>query len=196
MHNKKNKTGILALKVTGLCLLLAVCAIVALSVISMIHKNTDSTKADTSRQQIEKLEQLFQAMDYSAITGIIRTNNLYTGDFGKYWEIADVFYYQGIMKEYLTNLTKDQTGDEQVLTKYLEYMMNYGCIAIHMAERYATTGEDYGNRDVLGALATETRNIFYQDMKLSETELESLLSIKDGTEIESYAETAYARLYE
>lgn len=184
----------LFVRVCLICLMVTGLIIGTLWGYSYLNQEKQTDQVDQEAAKINQLEKLYLAKDYSAITGMVRTEELYTGRFGKYWQIADVCYYQEIMNEYYDTYKKDTTGDAALLKKYLEYMINYGCISLKTARSYLTGTSDYGNKEVLQELADQQTAFFTDTLQFSSEELGALLVITDGSKIADYAELAYERM--
>ncbi len=183
-------------KTLAICVAVTVVLVTIIIIISMkMSAGSQSQTYDTKEKELNELESMYDAGDYSAITGKVRSERLYSGVFAKYSQISDVYYYKELAEQYFTELEEDTYGYESTLKLYIEYALTYGCIAVNNAQSYIDANDNFDNDDVLAQQRDQLLTSFKQQFKLTDEEIEHLLSIEQTEEIGTYAEMIYGRIY-
>ncbi len=176
----------------------AVTVIVAVIIAILSNKITKQSKTsadDPDKAVLEELESMYAEGDYSSITGKVRSDSLYSGKFGKYSQIADVYYYVQILEQYLEDIEKGDITDQQTRKTYIEYSISYGCIAINTCNSYINDDSDFGNQDALTDILNTVTERMTDTLQLSKEELDKLLVVKTAEDITEYTNMLYDRLY-
>lgn len=176
-----------------ICFCITAVFIIAITVISKIKKNKDTLEQPTTDNVGETLEQLFLEGDLEALTGKVRVEGLYDNKYGKYYEIADAYYYYNLATEYIEQLNSASVISAQEKKIYIEYGLNYGCIAFNMTKSYFDNGIGEENEAVLLDIRKNIEKTLVNGLKLTKEELEICAGSKDAETVGKIAINVYAR---
>lgn len=169
---------------------------VCLAVSNRLRDREETTAQEPEALLAEQLEEALAQKDYARITRLVRENGLYTAAFAKYTQIADVYYYADLAKDYLTILSDLQSGaaTQDQAADYIEYALLYGCIAVNTAESYLEEAL-YDNVEAMTEIADRIRSDFMRILQMTEEEIKAALSVSDGQEITEIVNAVVKRIY-
>ena len=177
----------------NICAIVLLLTIVTMTLVTKCVNKKDEPTLMKEDVDIEELENLYNKGDYDAITILIRDKNLYSAKYKKYYELADTYYHYSLAEQYMTMLEGEGAINYDIVHMYVEYILNYGFIALNMSEAYFDNEDITGNEEVLEEIGNKTYKIMSEKLHMTDEEIEEGRTARDSEIVGKIAENVSKR---
>lgn len=175
--------------------LIVVCVVIVMLFVFGFSKISLAVEYKIRQKHLDKLESYYMNQSYLEIYEYTDKYKLYDSFYEKYNEIANIYYFDTMMREDIGNINKEENQGENKIYP-IKWSLSYGADTLSACKSGMEDKSILGNEDTLSIIYEECAAKLKEELKLTEDEINNL-SMKDGGEkenIENLAKEVEERL--